>query len=72
MNQTTSHSEISVLIRSMFAGDRRSLSKLISLIDQDHTIVSEILTQLNTNQTKHSYCIGITGPPGAGKSTIVD
>lgn len=72
MNETTSHSEISVLITSMLEGDRRSLSKLISLIDHDHTTVSKILTQLNTDKAEHSYCIGITGPPGAGKSTIVD
>ena len=54
----------------MLAGDGKSLAQLISLAENDPTS-PEILELLRLHVGKACY-IGITGPPGAGKSTLVD
>jgi len=58
------------LISSMFNGDRRSLSKLVSLIEKG-TVDLDLLVQNIQGRTSNSYIVGITGPPGSGKSTVV-
>ena len=50
-------------------GDFRSIAKAISLIENAMPGSSSILQSL---ENKHVPVIGITGPPGAGKSTLVD
>lgn len=54
-------------------GDPRATGKLINILEneQDLEIRKEIM-QACARQGKRSYLIGITGPPGAGKSTTVD
>ncbi len=55
----------------MRSGDRRALSRLLSLVEaQDET--SFKLLQEIWNYTGKSASIGITGPAGAGKSTTID
>jgi len=54
----------------MLAGDRKSLAQLISLAENESTS-AEILELLRLHEGKACY-IGITGPPGSGKSTLVD
>ena len=51
--------------------DVRSVAKLITLIENEDSVAEEILKEI-WKDTGKSYIIGITGPPGAGKSTIVD
>ena len=51
--------------------DIRSVARLITLIENEDPIAESILKKV-WNKTGNSYIIGITGPPGAGKSTIVD
>ncbi|MBU1626358.1 methylmalonyl Co-A mutase-associated GTPase MeaB [bacterium] len=51
--------------------DIRSLSRLLTLLENKHPIAAEILDELYP-LTGKSYIIGITGAPGAGKSTVVD
>jgi LAO/AO transport system kinase len=63
-------SGIAELINSMLTGDGKSLAQLISLAENDPTS-PEILELLRRHESKACY-IGITGPPGAGKSTLVD
>lgn len=55
------------------AGDPWATGKLINLLENetDLAIKREIM-QACAQQEKRSYLIGITGPPGAGKSTTVD
>lgn len=55
------------------AGDPWATGKLINLLEnqEDLTIKREIM-QACAQQGKRSYLVGITGPPGAGKSTTVD
>lgn len=58
------------LLNQIKQGDIKSLARAISLIENDQAGYSEILENLSvSSQTK---IIGITGPPGAGKSTLVD
>ena len=51
--------------------DIRSVAKLITLIENEDSLAESILKEV-WKYTGKSYIIGITGPPGAGKSTIVD
>lgn len=57
--------------QKLLAGDRRTLSKLITLLEQGDPNAAEVLKSIDPN-TGRAYVIGVTGPPGAGKSTIVD
>lgn len=58
-------------VEAFKAGDIRALSKLISLVESKD---SESLTLMASLYKEGSggACLGITGPPGAGKSTLVD
>jgi len=51
--------------------DIRSVARLITLIENEDPLAESILKEV-WKKTGNSYIIGITGPPGAGKSTIVD
>ena len=59
------------LIQRYLSGDRRALARFISLAENEAHHVSELLDKIYY-RTGNAYRIGITGPPGAGKSTIVD
>ncbi len=58
------------LISSMLNGDRRSLSKLVSAIEHGDLDL-ELLVNNIQDKTSGSYIVGVTGPPGSGKSTVV-
>jgi LAO/AO transport system kinase len=59
------------MVEEMLAGDVLSLARLITKVERDGTDVPQIMKQVYPRLGK-AYCIGITGPPGAGKSTVVD
>jgi len=59
------------LIDRMLRGDVRALARLITLIESRHPALPEIMEQIYGHSGK-AYVVGITGPPGAGKSTLVD
>lgn len=50
--------------------DTAALARIITLVENDHPSASEILSRLNINAT--IPVIGLTGPPGAGKSSLLD
>jgi LAO/AO transport system kinase len=52
-------------------GDRMALSKIISCVENQSPDYRKVLAQLYPKAGR-AYRIGFTGPPGAGKSTIVD
>jgi len=52
-------------------GDRMALSKIISYVENQSPDYRKVLAQLYPKAGK-AYRVGFTGPPGAGKSTIVD
>ncbi len=59
------------LIDKMLGGDRAALARLISIAESRHKSLPEILRRLGP-LIRDPYIIGITGPPGAGKSTITN
>ena len=59
------------LIDRMLQGDRRALARLMTLVENGHPQTSYILSRIH-DRCGRSYVIGFTGPPGAGKSTLVD
>lgn len=62
------------ILHGILKKDRRSLAKAITLIesstDQDKVRALNLLKSLPTNS--HSQRIAFSGPPGAGKSTLID
>ena len=56
-------------LKEIKAGNIKTLARTISLIENEFEGYEELLKMLPVSQTP---IIGITGPPGAGKSTIVD
>lgn len=59
------------LIERMLEGDKRACAKLITLIENDEKAGEEIIKAIYP-KTGNAHVIGITGPPGAGKSTLTD
>ncbi len=59
------------LIQRMLTGDKRSCAKLITAVENNTEEAEKILGELHS-YTGRAHVIGITGPPGAGKSTLTD
>src|SRR5947207_12633751 len=59
------------LSQKILAGDKRSIGRAISLVEDASDGVSDLLKEIFPNSGK-ALVIGITGAPGAGKSTLVD
>src|SRR5690606_34122704 len=57
------------LLQQVQSGDTRALARSISLVENEYSGYLDMLQALPSSNTK---IIGITGPPGAGKSTLVD
>lgn len=55
----------------MLDGDRLALARLITRVENRSPEVAEIMRAVH-GRTGRAYVLGITGPPGAGKSTLVD
>jgi LAO/AO transport system kinase len=58
------------VLEQIQSGNTKALARSISLIENEQPGYEELLLQLPPNL--HTKIIGITGPPGAGKSTLVD
>lgn len=59
------------LVKRILDGDRRALARAISAVENDRAEAPAILDGVYANIGR-AYRVGITGPPGAGKSTLVD
>ncbi len=59
------------LIEKVFNNDRRKVARAISIVEDYNSEASELLKRIHSRVGK-AYRIGITGPPGAGKSTITN
>ena len=55
----------------VLAGDPRAIARAISLIEDDSPLAADLVRAIFPH-TGPAYLIGVTGPPGAGKSTLVD
>ncbi|MEG1502057.1 MAG: methylmalonyl Co-A mutase-associated GTPase MeaB [Synergistaceae bacterium] len=59
------------LIESALNGNIRAIAKLITIIESDDLFSKKIMKKIYPYSGK-AHIIGITGSPGAGKSTLVD
>lgn len=62
---------MSALIDRFLAGERRALSRLLSHVE-DRTELGHQAIRQTFSRTGRALIVGITGPPGAGKSTLVN
>ena len=65
---------IARLFAGLRAGETRALARAVSLVEDNALGASILLAKCRAslNSERRSLRIGITGPPGAGKSTLVD
>ncbi len=59
------------LVTKLLSGDRRAAAKLISLIEDESPEAGNIMSLIYPHTGK-AHVVGITGPPGVGKSTLID
>jgi len=59
------------LTERIFNNDKRAISRAISIIETGNSNSTELLKELH-KKIGYAYRIGITGPPGAGKSTLTN
>ena len=62
---------VTALVEKMLAGDRRALSRLLTSLEREPSAIASIMASVHA-KTGQAYVVGVTGPPGAGKSTVVD
>lgn len=59
------------LVDRMLAGDRLALARLITRVENRQAGLAEIMRAVQPHLGR-AHVVGVTGPPGAGKSTLVD
>ncbi len=60
-----------LVTRAFDEGDRRALARVISYLEDGGEEARELLTRIYS-RTGRAYRVGVTGPPGSGKSTLVN
>jgi len=68
---TSRRTDPAVLVERMLQGDRLALARLITHVENRTAAVPQIMKAVH-GRGGASYVVGVTGPPGAGKSTVVD
>ena len=58
------------LLTGVRGGDRRALARTISLVENRDPLAYELVNALYP-ETGGAYAVGVTGPPGVGKSTLI-
>jgi LAO/AO transport system kinase len=59
------------LAQRVLEGDPRAVARAISLIEDEASAATELIRRIFPS-TGRAYLVGVTGPPGSGKSTLVD
>ena len=59
------------LVELMLKGDKRACARLITAVENNTEEAEKIIKEIH-KYTGNAHVIGITGPPGAGKSTLTD
>ncbi len=59
------------IVNRILEGDRASIARAISIVENERPESTDVLRQIYP-RTGRGYRVGITGPPGAGKSTITN
>ncbi|MBF0328329.1 MAG: methylmalonyl Co-A mutase-associated GTPase MeaB [Nitrospirae bacterium] len=60
------------LLRGLREHDPRGIARAISLVEENDPLADEILSSIDDSLVDQAMVLGITGPPGAGKSTLTD
>ena len=68
---TTASERVAALVEQVRSGNVRAVSRLITLLERQHPDGSEGL-RLLSSEAHPRLVIGVTGYPGAGKSTLID
>jgi len=58
------------LVERLLDGDRRALARVISKVEREDPETAEIVAEIYA-ETGDALTIGLTGPPGVGKSSII-
>jgi LAO/AO transport system kinase len=58
------------IVDGVRSGDTRALARAITLVENGDPAAYEIVRELYP-QTGHAHAVGITGPPGVGKSSLI-
>jgi LAO/AO transport system kinase len=58
------------LVAGVRGGDRRALARAITLVENGDPVAYDVVRALYP-ETGHAYAVGVTGPPGVGKSTLI-
>ena len=68
------HATVSQLASAMCRGDRGALSRALTLVEskKHQKEASQLLSVVLPQRPPHSLRIGISGPPGTGKSTLIE
>jgi LAO/AO transport system kinase len=66
-----SPSETASLVAGVRAGDTRAVARAISLVEDEAALAQPLLAALFPHAGR-ALVVGVTGPPGAGKSSLVD
>jgi LAO/AO transport system kinase len=61
----------STLAERLLARDARAIARAISLVENEDPSAASLMRAIFPS-TGRAYLVGVTGPPGAGKSTLVD
>jgi LAO/AO transport system kinase len=67
----TDRSDPARLVDRMLSGDRLALARLITHVENRSEAVPALIRAVHA-RAQAAYVVGVTGPPGAGKSTLVD
>jgi LAO/AO transport system kinase len=58
------------LVEGVRSGDRRALARAITLVESSDPSAYELVKELYPD-TGNAYAVGVTGPPGVGKSSLI-
>jgi LAO/AO transport system kinase len=58
------------LVERLLKGEKRAAARLMSLVDDQDPSAAELMAEIHPHTGK-AHIVGITGPPGSGKSTLV-
>jgi LAO/AO transport system kinase len=64
-------SAVGELVEGVLAGKRRAIARSISLVENNGAEAQALLATLHPH-TGQAHVVGVTGPPGSGKSTLVN
>jgi LAO/AO transport system kinase len=63
--------DASEIVLKVLKGDKRWIARLISQVENSKPNVEEVLAKLHPH-TGRSHIVGVTGPPGVGKSCLIN